>query len=656
MLNNFIGGGQVFLHKVRMFSQVFFRTLHVSLIVGIILSCSINWSAMQRVDWDAFYSYRKASLTLGWDDAFIGIREMINKDAGRITYINAKSATRVWENIDPYKVTRMGLFQKADKEGIEFLMNCLWLATWVAIGSFVLIFLLWSKFGRGLKDEKTKDGSGVVLTPEQVRNKLRSLKLASDLKIGKMPLVKDMETRHFLVTGSTGSGKTNLIHNLLPQAESKKQPVIVIDQTGEMIAKYYNKERGDIIFNPLDDRSHVWDFWADCYDDESLERFSNILMGFSRKVSGNKSDPFWEKSATEIFESAVKYQRSIGDKSIENLTTLVRQSNVSVLRQKLKNTAASRYLTSENGVTANSILSVLTTSTKPLSYLQDISEEKSFSLKEHFNQIKKGKNAWLFLTTKPSNRQITLPLIACLTELALAELMDIGIDEKRRVWFVMDELAALGVLPGLSPLMTEGRKYGACVLAGLQSLNQLYEYYGHHSGSKIFGQFGTLCFFRNQEDSIVRMIRNMCGTETITRQQKNTSFGANEFRDGVSYNEQETKKELVTHNDISSLAIGQCYMLLPEPATRLVKIQTPESRINSKHVGFLQSTKLLTKEQALSEDDQNIDVDPDSQEWGSESTTYTSDEVSVNNMIDNSNNNTIDSKNKKSLPINSINI
>ena len=61
----------------------------------------------------------------------------------------------------------------------------------------------------------------------------------SDLYIGNMPLVKDSETRHFLVMGSTGSGKTNLMHNLLPQVKQKEQPAIVIDQTGEMIARYY---------------------------------------------------------------------------------------------------------------------------------------------------------------------------------------------------------------------------------------------------------------------------------------------------------------------------------------------------------------------------------------------------------------------------------
>lgn len=589
MLNNFIGGGQVFLHKVRMFSQVFFRTLHVSLFVGILVACCFNWSSVRRVDWDGFVSYRKATIALSFDGAFAGIRETIGKDPNHITYINAKSGSRVYENIDPYKVVRMSLFQRSNKEGMDFLISISVTAGAISFSCFVLIFLLWSKFGRGLKSEKKKDGSGTVLTADAVRRKLRSLKMASDLTIGKMPLVKDMETRHFLVTGSTGSGKTNWMHNILPQVEKKKQPTVVVDQTGEMIAKYYNKERGDIIFNPFDERSHVWDFWADIVDDESLERFANILMGFNRKISGTRSDPFWEKSAIEIFESAVRYQKATHDKSIERLNILVRQTDLKHLRKKLAGTAAARYLESENSVTANSILSVLTTSTKPLAYLQDTTGQNVFSLKSYFEGVKNGSDAWLFLATKPSNRSLTLPLIACLVELVLAELMDIGIDENRRVWFVLDELAALGVLPGLSPLMTEGRKYGACVLAGLQSLNQLYEHYGYHAGSKIFGQFGTLCFFRNQEESIVRMISNMCGTETITRQQKNTSFGANEFRDGVSYNEQQTKKELVTQNDISSLAVGECYMLLPEPEVRLAKVQTPESKVAVKNEGFVQS-------------------------------------------------------------------
>ncbi len=586
MLNNFIGGGQVFLHKVRMFLQVFFKTLHVSLFAGVLVAFWLNLGAMQRLDWDGFYSYRKAVVAMKWDDAFAGIRSSIGKDAGHITYINARSGNHVWENIDPYKVTRMGIFQQADRKAWQLAVSVSLLAASITSGCFLLVFLVWSKFGRGLRLEKKKEGSGVVLTDEQVRSKLRSLGKCSEFKIGKMPLVKDMETRHFLVTGSTGSGKTNLIYNLLPQVEKKEQPAIVIDQTGEMIAGYYNPKRGDIIFNPFDARGKAWDFWADCDSREDLERFSKILIGFNRKQSGSYSDPFWENAAEGVFNSCIEYLRP-QKASIETITNMVCHANLTYLRKVLAETQARRYLGEDSRHTAASIVSVLSTNSKPLTYLQNQSKGGSFSLKEHFTDIKNGSDAWLFLATKPSSRALTLPLIACLTELALTQLMDMGIDKTRRVWFVIDELAALGKLPALSPLMAEGRKYGACVIAGMQSLNQLYSYYGQYDGSTIFGQFGTSFFFRNTEPAIARMVSSMCGSETITRQQKNTSFGANTFRDGVSYNEQQQKKALVEVDDLAALAVGECYTLLPEPVVRLSRMQTDEAKFKNKQAGFV---------------------------------------------------------------------
>jgi type IV secretory pathway TraG/TraD family ATPase VirD4 len=226
-----------------------------------------------------------------------------------------------------------------------------------------------------------------------------------------------------------------------------------------------------------------------------------------------------------------------------------------------------------------------------MSYLKDKSDNGSFSLKDYFQGIENNSGAWLFLATKPSNRELTLPIISCLAELALSMLMEIGIDRKRRVWFVVDELSALGKLPALNTLMAEGRKYGACVLAATQSLNQIYSNYGHYDGSTIFGQFGTSFFFSNKEPAIGKMISAMCGTEVITKQQKNTSFGANEFRDGQSYTEHEKSKLLVEYSDLTKLSVGECYVLMPEPDVRLSKIQAPEILLSDKNKRFVPSTK-----------------------------------------------------------------
>jgi type IV conjugative transfer system coupling protein TraD len=599
MLNDFTGGGQIFLHKLRMFFQVLHRSFMTSLLVSLAIVGFISYKPAQILDLKAAMTYQKALLAEGFDEASRGIRQTINPRAKYYyTTIDAYDKKGLHaRDIDPRKIIKSNFYRAAYLEAKDFLKIRLVFTALVMCGIFLLIYLLWSRFGRDVKSEKKKEGSGRILSAKEVSSILKSINKAGHFYIGAMPLVKDSETKHFLVTGSTGSGKTNLIHNILPQVEKKKQPAIIIDQTGEMIAKYYNQNRGDIIFNPFDARSQEWDFWSDCNTTEELERFAKILFGFNRKRTGHSADPFWEQSAESVFIACANYQKSIGDLRIEQLCSLARNSSLRGLQAKLKNSEASRYLESDNKTTASSILSVLATNAKPLSYLRECTPENSFSLKEYFKNIDQGSGNFLFLATKPSCRDLTLALIACMAESAFSRLLDIGIKEDRRIWFVIDELSALGKLPSLPTLMAEGRKYGACVLSGLQSLNQLYSNYGQYEGSTIFGQFGTNFFFRNNEPAIAKTISSMAGRETIYRQQKNTSFGAHEFRDGVSYSEQQQHKDLIEYSDLASLAVGECFALMPEPQVRVVKLEIPEAKLTNKNEGFIQSENSITESQ-----------------------------------------------------------
>lgn len=606
MLNNYIGGGQVFLHKMRMLKQVISTTIFVSLVAGILLTFSFGSSKRNNVDWDGAITYTKAQVATYLHPVLSKIS--LGKSKANV---DAYSVGKLWKkNMLASSVLSSHRF----KEAITTASLAIKLLALQALGfgfsAGLLVFLFWSRFGKGLQDDKRKEGSGIVLTAKEVRGKLRKLNKCSDLYIGDMPLVKNMETRHFLVTGSTGSGKTNLIHILLSQIERERQSAIVIDQTGEMIAKYYNSERGDIIFNPFDERGMAWDFWSDCSTREDLELFSKILIGFNRKQSESHSDPFWENAATSVFNSCVEFLRP-QNASIEEITHMVHSSDLKYLRATLTGTEAGRYLSDDSKQTASSIVSVLSSNTKPLTYLRSNNEMGSFSMKKHFANIQNRSSAWLFLAAKPSSRNLTLPLIACLTELALSMLMNIGIDESRRVWMIIDELASLSKLPALPIAMNEGRKYGLCIIAGMQSLNQLYEQYGTYGGSTIFGQFGTSFFFRNTEPAISKMISSMSGTETITRQQKNTSFGANEFRDGVSYNEHQQRKALIEADDLASLAVGECYALLPEPAVKLVKLKTKKINLLNKNEGFIatQATEKMKYKPDVFKDEDNENND-----------------------------------------------
>ena len=58
--------------------------------------------------------------------------------------------------------------------------------------------------------------------------------------------------------GLAGIGKTTLIMQILRQIQGRKHSAIVYDPACEFIQRFYDKDRGDIVLNPLDDRCPYW--------------------------------------------------------------------------------------------------------------------------------------------------------------------------------------------------------------------------------------------------------------------------------------------------------------------------------------------------------------------------------------------------------------
>ena len=609
MLNNFIGGGQVFLHKVRMFKQVAGSTFKLALLIGICMTVFFRLPEFKTMDTAASMSYVRAHIA-------IKFHEIMPSHSGnrKAPTINAYTNRGLFKNNVPAKaIITSNKFKSAYSNIVDFLFSSLVLMLFIAICSVLVVFALWARFGKSVRSDKKKEGSGVILTSEQVARTLKSLRMASDLIIGKMPLVKNMETMNFLVSGSIGSGKTNLMHNLLPQIERKEQPAVVIDNTGEMIAKYYNKERGDIIFNPLDARGHIWDFWQDCSKQKDLEKFANILIGFNSRKNHREARDFWEEAAQSVF---VNFASAIQDRdsySVEALYNKLCNLENAELHQILKGTEAARHFAKDNEKVVASIMSVLMSNIKPLRFVRDSSKNEKFSIEEYLNNINEGGGSWLFLSTDPSARELTAPLNASLLELLISRMKRTRTNSNNKLWIVMDELPSLGKLPSLAELMAEGRKYGSCVLAGLQSTSQLYKHYGDADSSNLIGLFKTKFMFASDDPRMGDLYSKLCGNSTIISQQKNTSFGANEFRDGVSYNERKEKTPLVSYEEFGKLNIGECYTLLPLASVRLSKMQVPQAKLPDKNNWFDEAKELEPVNNQLHKEVlETKETDPDS--------------------------------------------
>ena len=76
-------------------------------------------------------------------------------------------------------------------------------------------------------------------------------------RIAGVPYPRRAETQHTIVSGTTGSGKTVLISDLVAQIRERGERCVVYDKMGSYTRAFYDPRR-DTLLNPLDARSPRW--------------------------------------------------------------------------------------------------------------------------------------------------------------------------------------------------------------------------------------------------------------------------------------------------------------------------------------------------------------------------------------------------------------
>src|SRR3984893_5227947 len=60
------------------------------------------------------------------------------------------------------------------------------------------------------------------------------------------------ETKHFKIIGTTGTGKSTAITELLEGALERGDRAVFADPDGGYLARFHDRSRGDVILNPFD--------------------------------------------------------------------------------------------------------------------------------------------------------------------------------------------------------------------------------------------------------------------------------------------------------------------------------------------------------------------------------------------------------------------
>jgi type IV conjugative transfer system coupling protein TraD len=566
MFKTITQGGQVHIHQLLMLKQVLIVGTAVAFLIG---AGYFAWEARTHPThaWRMTYETYWANFMLATvpKEKHKGLMQLHTTLQGNSYQRSCLSILK-----DP-------IIQRITRETEKFIRETGFKSLVFAGGVFWVIMAFWFVFG--LAQKRAQHRRGNTLVPwRQLVHLLKRKREASDLTLGKLPLVKHKETSHILITGTTGSGKTNAFHILLPQIRKRKNRAVILDITGDYVSPYYN-ETTDIILNPLDTRSKSWHPWVDCH----LDSHYDVLAESFIQTKAGARDPFWDNASRAVLKTALRKFAYQGNTDIQKMITFLMSASDKEFEDFFQDTEAATFTFKNNEKTTNSIRSVLSSQIEALRQLE--STNQAFSLRDWVQ--KDTQPGWLFITARADQRQTLTPLISAWMDITINALMILSENQQRRLWFVIDELAALQKLPRLQAGLAEGRKYGGCLLVGFQSKPQLEEIYGRQGTEAMLDLFNTKVFFRCTEPSTQAWIAKVLGDKEEAEHQENISYGAHSMRDGVSLTRHTRQKPLVMPSEFSQLNDLECYVKLPGdyPCTKLqTKYQKPS---NSQKSAFL---------------------------------------------------------------------
>lgn len=263
---------------------------------------------------------------------------------------------------------------------------------------------------------------------------------ASDLIIGteQLPLPLLCELQHFLVHGTTGSGKSTLIKELLDHIRRRGERAIVYDKSCSLVGQFYDPSK-DVLMNPLDERGTDWSLWLECRDKSDFENLAAALIPMVPAAQ----DPFWINAACTIFAAAAFRMRQQESPKILSLLRNLLTAQIGDLQSLLQGTEAESLISEKTEKTAISIKSVLATYLKSLCYIKD--GDQPFSIR-HWIQDDHAAS-WLFISSLGDKHESLKPLISAWLDIAINALLSLPEKPARRIWVILDELGSLQRLP-----------------------------------------------------------------------------------------------------------------------------------------------------------------------------------------------------------------
>jgi hypothetical protein len=219
---------------------------------------------------------------------------------------------------------------------------------------------------RGLRGRRRESHKrGVLLVGARRRGRLRRPGAGSLMLAGCAIPFRD-ETKHFKMIGTTGTGKSTAIRELLQGALARGDRIICADPDGGYRHRFFRRYRGDLVLNPFERESVQWDPFAEIREACDIDLLSEGLISSTDDPASNE----WRAYARTFLTAILGRARLDPRRSAKELWRLLAIAPVEELRAVVVDTPAQPFIEPENLRMFGSIRSVAVSAMAAVQHLQ----------------------------------------------------------------------------------------------------------------------------------------------------------------------------------------------------------------------------------------------------------------------------------------------
>ncbi len=379
-----------------------------------------------------------------------------------------------------------------------------------------------------------------------------------------VPIDENLLSRHIMLLGGIGTGKTNAFNQIIRQLResmSTDDIMIIFDTKGDFYKEFYRN--GDIVISNDEtatgsDGQDYWNIFNEIELDEHMEEnIVEIAKSLFHQKLEKTNQPFFPNAAKDLFSAILTHfsRNPELNSNNEELRKFLDSSPTSEIREMLKQhedlKSMVSYIFDDKSPQTQGVISELQQLSREI-FLGNFKKNGTLSMR---NIVRSKGGKFVFIEYDLGIGNMLSPIYSLLFDLAIKEALCRKKSEGN-VYFITDEFSLIPNLQHVDDAVNFGRSLGVKFMIGIQNIDQVYENYGENRARSLLSGFLTSVCFRVNDYKSKEYIKDLHGVN-----RKKEIYMASVQGRGIVENVRDSN--VVEDWDITRLKLGQAIIGFP---------------------------------------------------------------------------------------------